>query len=265
MSLLIKQEQDIWELWNESQIENQDNLLVPLKIYSSNNNVDILEATNYLLNRMETMYYVETLYEKRFVYKSHPDWLEGFILCSPVRFSAAEQSCYTKEVLKINQIVDNEGFYVGDSMSLFLCIKPATEIDSYKIISNFNMSIWNETKNTSSLQENTILSNDQYIKLKDKFIDNVSYEELSYILKNKQLPANKTKCIWKGKQKVEAARFCLLFNIKSSKWNKIFNFPEGGELEDNNFPKLRNTGSETPGYKMIGELCKIFPELVKKF
>lgn len=246
MSLLIKQEQDIWELWNESQIENQDNLLVPLKIYSSNNNVDILEATNYLLKRMETMYYVETLYEKRFVYKLHPDWLEGFISCSPVRFSAAEQSYYTKEVLKINQIVDNEGFYVGDSMSLFLCIKPATEIDSYKIISNFNMSMLNDLNSQQS-----ILSRDQHSQLSNSFIDNADYEKLSYIMKNKQLPINETKGIWKSKR-VEAARFCEIIGMSLSQWNQCFYFPRGGKLRSNDKPDASQPNT--------GEINTIFPK-----
>lgn len=246
MSLLIKQEQDIWELWNESQIENQDNLLVPLKIYSSNNNVDILEATNYLLKRMETMYYVETLYEKRFVYKLHPDWLEGFILCSPVRFSAAEQSYYTKEVIEINQIVDNEGFYVGDSMSLFLCIKPATEIDSYKILSNFNMSMLNDLNSQQS-----ILSSDQHSQLSNSFIDNVDYEKLSYIMKNKQLPINETKGIWKSKR-VEAARFCEIIGMSLSQWNQCFDFPRGGKLRSNDKPDASQPNT--------GEINTIFPK-----
>lgn len=247
MSLLIKQEQDIWELWNESQIENQDNLLVPLKIYSSNNNVDILEATNYLLKRMETMYYVETLYEKRFVYKLHPDWLESFILCSPVRFSAAEQSYYTKEAVEINQIIDNEGFYVGDSMSLFLCIKPATEIDSYKIISNFNMSMLSDLNSQQSM-----LSSDQYSQLKNNFINDVDYEKLCYIIKNKRLPENGKKAIWTA-QRVEAARFCAIIGMELKQWNQCFDFfPRGRKLKSNDKPDASQPNT--------GEINAIFSE-----
>lgn len=246
MPLLIKQEQDIWELWNESQIENKDNLLAPLNTYCLNNNVDILEATNYLLKRMESMYYVETLYEKRFVYKLYPDWLDSFILYSPVHFSSAEQSYYTKEAIEINQIIDNEGFYVGDFMSLFLCIKPATEIDSYKMVFNFNISMLNDLDSQQSM-----LSSDQYSQLKNSFIKDVDYEKLCYIIKNKRLPENGKKAIWTAKR-VEAARFCAIIGMKLSQWNQCFDFPRGGQLKSNDKPDASQPNT--------GEINAIFPE-----
>ena len=85
------------------------------------------------------------------------------------------------------------------------------------------------------------------------------------IMKYKQLPIGETKGTWKNNRPAEAARFCLLFSIKCSEWNKIFDLPGGKKLEDNNFPRVRDTDSETPTYKMIGKLCEIFPELAKAY
>lgn len=114
-------------------------------------------------------------------------------------------------------------------------------------------------------QEDPILSKDQYNQLKASFIDDMDYSTLTHVMKYKQLPIGETKGTWKNKSLAEAARFCLLFGIKCSEWNKMFDLPRGRKLEDNNFPRVRDTDSEAPTYKMIGKLCEIFPELAKAY
>lgn len=114
-------------------------------------------------------------------------------------------------------------------------------------------------------QEDPILSKDQYNQLKASFIDDMDYSTLTHVMKYKQLPIGETKGTWKNNSLAEAARFCLLFGIKCSEWNKMFDLPRGRKLEDNNFPRVRDTDSETPTYKMIGKLCAIFPELAKAY
>lgn len=72
--------------------------------------------------------------------------------------------------------------------------------------------------------EDPILSRDQYMQLKDVFIDNMDYKTLVYVIKHKKLPEGAKKGIWKHRP-VEAARFCEITGIGiSGEWNKCFRF-----------------------------------------
>jgi len=137
--------------------------------------------------------------------------------------------------------------------------------DLYSLACKVEEYIEKQIKIPNLQQEDPILSKDQYNQLKANFIDGMDYRTLTHVMKYKQLPIGETKGTWKNNRPAEAARFCLLFSIKCSEWNKIFDLPGGKKLEDNNFPRVRDTDSETPTYKMIGKLCEIFPELAKAY
>lgn len=101
--------------------------------------------------------------------------------------------------------------------------------------------------------EDPILSQDQYMQLKDKFIDNMDYKTLVYVIKHKQLPEGGKKGIWKNRP-VEAARFCEITGIGiTGEWNKCFRFNNSErKLKCNDKP-----GADQPD---TGDVNKIFTD-----